>query len=470
VGPEQGERGDARIVDRSAATSDSHKSARWLGLAALAAGVTLGLAQPLVVAFFGGVGVFAGPSFVGLFFMLCLASMILVGLAAAAAPAGRWATVPIVVMSLWLALGMVAGNLIAGGFRVGYAAPRPSSSPQVPTGPAWSASGDMVTARRDHSATLLQDGKVLVAGGIDRADRRLSSAELFDPVTRTWSQTGRMVVASQGHTATLLHDGRVLVISSDGQDVQLYDPASGTWKATAEMNSPRRGFSVTLLNDGRVLVAGGLDPATTERPLASAELYRPTGRWTTAGSMGWGRFDDTATVLSGGQVLIAGGQSGSPQSDDLSPLTSTELYDPSGDRWRPTGAMAAGRANAAATALPDGRVLVVGGSWSDPTIQLYDPVSKAWKSAGKLDGLFSPEAVLLRDGRVLVLDGFSGDLQFIDPDGLTRRHAPVRTYHGGGATVTQLSDGRLLMAGGAEVFEREWSRSTQLYDPSVAGS
>ena len=101
MGPEQWERGgDARNVDRSAATSVSHKSARWLGLAALAAGVTLGLAQPLVVVFFGGVGVFAGPSFVGLFFMLCLVSMILAGLAAAVAAAGRWATVPIVVMSL----------------------------------------------------------------------------------------------------------------------------------------------------------------------------------------------------------------------------------------------------------------------------------------------------------------------------------------------------------------------------------
>ena len=377
MGPEQSERGgDARNVDRSAATSASYKSARWLGLSALAAGVTLGLAQPLFEVVFGGVGVFAGPSFVGLFFMLCLALMILAGLAAAVAPAGRWATVPIVVLSGWLALGMVAGNLIAGGFRVGHAAPRPSASPQVATGPAWSASGDMVTARRDHSATLLHDGRVLVAGGLDRA---------------------------------------------------------------------------------------------TGRPLASAELYRPTGRWTSAGSMGQRRFDHTATVLAGGQVLMAGGWSGSPQSDDLPPLTSAELYDPSGDRWRPTGAMAGGRANAATTLLSDGRVLVVGGSPSDQTIQRYDPATKTWKSEGKLDGFLNREAILLRDGRVLVLDGFTGDLQFIDPDGLTRAHDPVRTYHGTGASMTQLSDGPLLIAGGAEVFKREWSTSTQLYDPSVPG-
>ena len=162
-----------------------------------------------------------------------------------------------------------------------------------------------------HTATLLPNGKVLVAGGYDGNSVALASAELYDPASGTWTATGSLATARDGHTATLLPNGKVLVAGGlDSSQVafasaELYDPASGTWTATGSLATARYIHTATLLPNGKVLVAGGLTAAAL---LASAELYDPaSGTWTATGSLATARYSHTATLLPNGKVLVAGG-------------------------------------------------------------------------------------------------------------------------------------------------------------------
>src|SRR6266545_4433218 len=199
--------------------------------------------------------------------------------------------------------------------------PTPSSSSQPTlTAPTWEATGRMISAHAFHTATLLSDGRVLIAGGLinDRLQGQPSrSAELYDPSTGSWTATGRMRAARWRHTATLLPDGKVLVaggyMSSDDSlaSAEIYDPASGRWSATGSMTSRRAWHTATLLPNGTVLVAGGgaEDTLLEGGPRsATAELYNPgSGRWTATGKMAVGRLGFTATLLPDGTVLVAGG-------------------------------------------------------------------------------------------------------------------------------------------------------------------
>ena len=112
----------------------------------------------------------------------------------------------------------------------------------------------------------LPDGQVLVTGGWD-VNHAVAAAELYDPGTRSWSATGSMATPRAFHTATLLPDGSVLVAGGDGPlaSAELYDPSGRTWTATARMGTPRAYHTATLLPDGEVLVAGGMGAASTER-------------------------------------------------------------------------------------------------------------------------------------------------------------------------------------------------------------
>src|SRR5713101_3461485 len=126
----------------------------------------------------------------------------------------------------------------------------------------WSVTGSLNTARDSHTATLLNSGKVLVAGGYNGG--YLTSAELYDPVAGTWTATGSLNTARTNHTATLLNSGKVLVAggynSTSGSltSAELYDPAAGTWTATGSLNNGRYAHTATLLSNGKVLVAGGV--------------------------------------------------------------------------------------------------------------------------------------------------------------------------------------------------------------------
>ena len=204
--------------------------------------------------------------------------------------------------------------------------PRPLCRPPVlatqPATGTWTSTNLMVTARYEHTATLLSNGKVLVAGGYN--GNYLASAELYDPATNTWSTTTNpMGTARNGHTATLLSNDKVLVAGGFNggylASAELYDPATGTWSSTGPMGTARFYHTDTLLPSGKVLVAGGANSYF----LASAELYDPVaGTWSsTTNPMGTARYDHTATLLDGGKVLVAGGYNGSI-------VASVRLYGP----------------------------------------------------------------------------------------------------------------------------------------------
>ncbi|MHB9140008.1 MAG: Kelch repeat-containing protein, partial [Victivallaceae bacterium] len=173
--------------------------------------------------------------------------------------------------------------------------------------PTWQASvGSMGSAKNSHTATLLPNGKILVAGGYNGAS--ISLAELYDPATKTFSATGSMSSAREGHSATLLPNGKVLVAGGSGAGIlssaELYDPAAGTFSATGSMSSARTAHTATLLPNGKVLVAGGYNGAS----ISTAELYDPAaGTFSATGSMGAARYAYTATLLPNGKVLVAGG-------------------------------------------------------------------------------------------------------------------------------------------------------------------
>jgi hypothetical protein len=341
----------------------------------------------------------------------------------------------------------------------------------------WSETGDLTTARWDHTGTLLPDGMVLVAGGKNVLP--LASAELYDPASGTWTATGSLVAdARQTHTATLLPNGKLLV--AGGQDssfnglasAELYNPESGTWTQTGDLADPRFSHTATLLQNGQVLVAGGAVNSFTT--LASAELYDPAGgTWTATGSLAHARRTHTATLLPNGKVLVAGGII----SDDI--LASAELYDPASGTWTETGSLAHARQRCTATLLPNGKVLVAGGQDSSfnglASAELYDPASGTWTETGRLaHARFDHTATLLSDGTVLVAGGgvFEGSAsaELYDPASGTWTETGdllnVRFVH----TATLLPNGKVLVAGGLdEHFPPIATASAELYTSDGSG-
>ncbi|WP_375771107.1 FG-GAP-like repeat-containing protein [Archangium gephyra] len=294
--------------------------------------------------------------------------------------------------------------LVAGGFNT------TSELYDAATG-TWTRTGDTLGSHIYHTMTRLQDGRVLIAGG-GKCPVTFATAELYYPSLGKWRPTGSLVVYRTHHAATLLPNGKVLVTGGEDSNgavlssVELYDPATGTWTLAGNMGTARREHTSTLLPDGKVLVAGG-NNASSER-LASAELYDPaTGTWTPVGSLGTGRRYHSATLLTTGKVLVAGGGG----LDDVSSMAA-ELYDPATRTWKATGSMNTPRRHHTATLLQNGQVLAAAG-YHDYTgiltkAELYDPKTGTWCPAGSLNvDRFSHTATLLNDGRVLAVGGAS---------------------------------------------------------------
>ena len=341
----------------------------------------------------------------------------------------------------------------------------------------FTATGNLAVARGLHTATLLSNNKVLVAYGSNSSKYRiatgyvgLSSIEVYDSGTGTFNEiVGDSGNGIYGHTATLLPNRKVLLaggfvnsvwdysgISGSYNGATLYDSATGVFSGTGNMTANRGDHTATLLANDKVLIAGGADQDPNGTGLASAELYDPsTGTFTQTGNMDVGRFLHTATLLQNGRVLIVGGALTSASE----PVATAEIYDPATGIFTMTGAMAIAREQHTASLLTDGRVLVVGGTTSTgtgdlqptATAEVYDPSTGSFSVTGSMaEARTLHTATLLPSGKVLVAGG--GDenstAEVYDPAtgsfGITGGMAIGRSGH----TATLLSNGSVLVVGG----------------------
>ncbi len=286
----------------------------------------------------------------------------------------------------------------------------------------FGTTGNLNTGRANFTATLLSNGQVLAAGGdayvfMVSGTQHFASpaAELYNPSSGTFSVTGSMHAqrcgySSPGFTATLLKNGKVLIAGGSNTGglvyaAELYDPSSGTFSLTGSLNTPRVGHTATLLPNGEVLVAGGVNSAGNY--LTSAELYNPlTGTFTPTGSMQTSREFFTATLLANGEVLAAGGEN----SNLVFPfLSSAELYNPATGKWSATGSLNTGRYNHTATLLSNGQVLMVGGGAHLASTELYNPASGTFSVAANLNtGRTDHSTVSLTNGEALTMGGYDG--------------------------------------------------------------
>jgi hypothetical protein len=222
------------------------------------------------------------------------------------------------------------------------------------------ASGSLSQHLIGLSATLLPDSRVLVAGGTSCTSQQshcvaaTTAAETYDPASGKFSPVGSMAVGRIGATLTLLENGQVLVAGGitngfSTADAEIFDPSTNKFHETGSLVKGRMFHSATLLSSGRVLITGG---ETSGRPIFTSEIYDPvSGRFSASGDLLSTQRRSTAALLPDGTVLVAGDGT----------ATSAEIYDPVTGEFRKTGSMTGARVGPASAALPGGRVLVLGG-------------------------------------------------------------------------------------------------------------
>jgi hypothetical protein len=267
-----------------------------------------------------------------------------------------------------LAIGGLSGGFPTNTMEVSYSG-----------GGAWSlATATLATARSRHTATLLTTGVILITGGRDASGNPLASAELYDshglqsvPSGGMLTAPANMQYAREDHTATLMQDGRVLITGGRGASgtlntAEIYDPATNSFlPVTTPMSAPRVGHSAVALLDGRVLVAGGSKDGTDANLTNSADLFDPTATTFTpaAGALALGRRNMGAALSPDGKVALLGGVYISLASGLPIPSAAAEVFDPTAATFSTLGTtLSNARNRPLVTILSDGTILALGGS------------------------------------------------------------------------------------------------------------
>jgi len=362
------------------------------------------------------------------------------------------------------------------------------------TDSAWNPTGSMSIGRFSFTATVLQNGQVLVAGGDTPGEIVTNTADLYNPNTGIFTSTGNMTKPRVGFSATRLSNGKVLAAggATDSEvatnTAEIYDPATGTWSTTGSMKQGRQQHSAILLRDGTVLVSGGNIDRTPcadvcVNTIAESEIYDPsTGQWKAVGDMTIPRSFFTTTLLSNGKVLAIGGRIHTgPDYFDYKAIAWADLYDPATRKWTATGTMSISREDHAAVLLNNGKVLVTGGTTVDfngvtvASAELYDPTSGTWATTGAmLQGRERFTVTLLQNGRVLVAGGdyYDGvnagiltECELYDPTLGTWSATASMTTPRFGAQGVLLRNGKVLEAGGETDFTNTPTPLGEVYTP-----
>jgi hypothetical protein len=314
----------------------------------------------------------------------------------------------------------------------------------------WTTTGSMLTPRSQFAAVLLQNGKVLVAGGVN-ASAPLASAEVYDPSAGTFSATvNTMPNKASNFTATLLGNGTVLLVGGGNSSAQIYNPATNSFNSTGGMGTQRSNHTATLLPSGLVLIAGGSNNSGSTQN--SAQLFDPSsGKFASTGNMNVARDYHTATLLPNGKVLIAGGRTGGKSA--YSYLASAEVYDPGTGIFTAVGNMTAAR-YAHTAALSNGIVLIAGGANTAPlsSAELYNPSTETFTATTSAMSAarqyFTATAIssgVLEAGGLVGSTALASSESYQGSSFVTAGNLQYARY---AHTATVLANGSVLVAGG----------------------
>lgn len=344
------------------------------------------------------------------------------------------------------------------------------AAPQVPSsGRLWSNTGPMAVPRDGAVAVRLPSGKVLVCGGATT-----NLVEIYDPATGVFTSRQGVYSHGSGASATLLNDGRVLIAGGAGAATaaEIYDPVADKLQSTGRLSGARFAHTATLLGDGRVLITGGsIGSAIPYTPINSSEIFDPaSGAFQVTGPLTVPRTGHTAVALSDGRVLVFGGLT-------IQLLNSAELFDPKTGKFTATSPMHVGRQYAFGILLPNGKVIVGGGS-GDATAELYDPVNSSFSLTGVMRASrIIQGAVLLSSGQILITGGQNSSGFILNSSELYNPATGLFSDTAGMSAPRQdpsyveLLDGRVLVAGGLTTFTgpSPFLNSAEVYTPVVQG-